>query len=148
LLRATDIKENLVTHQHTRAAVVEAYLKRLQRHKARGPHDQLAAGCLVDLHMLRDPVLDHISLALADPCHVGRDRTADHRAELGGVTRQVRDPCAPNLILAGKAGDIATGAPDPLPLTTAVRRTDRTTPSSCRPRHCQGSRLRHVPVET
>ena len=66
--------------------------------------------------MQRNPVLDHIALTLADPCHVGRDKTADHRAELGGVTHQMRDPRAPNLVLAGEAGDIATGAPDPLPI--------------------------------
>src|SRR5215472_12370193 len=82
----TDVEENLVTHQHTRAAVVEAYLKRLWRHKAPGPHDQLGAGCLVDLYMLCNPVLDHIALTLADPGHISRDRTFDHRAELGGVT--------------------------------------------------------------
>src|SRR5215472_12108739 len=66
--------------------------------------------------MQRNPILDHIALTLADPCHVGRDRTADHRAELGGMTGQMRDPRAPNLVLAGEACDIATGAPDPLPL--------------------------------
>src|SRR5215467_2762649 len=87
----TDIEENLVTHQHTCTAVVEAYLKRLRRHKAPGPHDQLAAGCLVKMHMQRNLALDHIALTLADPCHVGRDGTGDHRAELGGVTRQMRD---------------------------------------------------------
>src|SRR6516225_5777110 len=111
-----DVEENLVTRQHTCAAVIEAYLERLRRHKAPGPHDQLAAGCLVEINMPRNPGLDHIALTLADPCHVGRDRTADYRAETGGVTRQMRDPRAPNLVLAGEAGDIATGAPDPLPL--------------------------------
>jgi hypothetical protein len=92
----TDIEENLVTHRHTCASVVEAYLKRPRCHKAPGPHDQLAAGCLVELYMLRTPTLDHIALTLADPCHVGREWTADHRPELGGVTRQMRDPRAPN----------------------------------------------------
>src|SRR5262249_184078 len=121
---------------------------------------QLAAGCLVELYMQRNPALDHIALTLADPCHVGRDRTADHRAKLGGVTRQMRDPRAPNLVLAGEAGDIATGAPDPLPLAhgpppisprprpPAAPIAPYAKPSSCRPRHCQGSRLRPVPVET
>jgi len=64
----TDIEENLVTHQHTCAAVIEVYLERLRRHKATGPHDQLAAGCLVELYMPRNPILDHIALTLADPC--------------------------------------------------------------------------------
>src|SRR5215472_3606396 len=123
----TDIEENLVTRQHTCAAAIEAYLKRLRRHKTPGPHDQLAASCLVEINMLRNPGLDHIALTLADLPHIGRDRTADHRAELGGVTRQMRDPRAPNLVLAGEAGDIATGAPDPAAL-------DNGSPSP-RPRH-------------
>src|SRR5215470_10924838 len=46
----TDIEENLVARQHACAAVIEAYLKRLRRHKAPGPHDQLAAGCLVEIN--------------------------------------------------------------------------------------------------
>src|SRR5215469_8512573 len=112
----TDIEENLVTHQHTCAAIVEAHLKRLWCHKASCPHDQFAAAYLIDLYMLSNPVLDHIALTLADPCHVGRDRAADHRAELGGVTRQMRDPRAPNLILDGQAGNVGTGAPDPVAL--------------------------------
>src|SRR5215469_1761729 len=112
----TDVEENLVARQHACAAVIEAYLERLRRHKAPGPHDQLAAGCLVEMYMQRNLALDHIALTLADPCHVGRDRTADNRAELGGVTRQMRDPRAPNLILDGQAGNVGTGAPDPVAL--------------------------------
>src|SRR5262249_50002078 len=65
------------------------------------------------------------ALTLADLCHVGRDRTADHRAELGGVTRQMRDPRAPNLVLAGEAGDIGTGAPDPAALDDGSPSPDR-----------------------
>ena len=49
---------------------------------------------------------------LPDRRHVGGDRTS-HRAELRGVMRQMRDPSAPNLILAGQAGNIGAGAPDP-----------------------------------
>ena len=98
----TDIEVNLVSGQHARAAaLIKAHLERLRRHKAPGPHDQFAAGCLVETLMQRNLALDHIALSLADPCHVGRDRTADHRAEPGGVTRQMRDPRAPNLVLAG-----------------------------------------------
>src|SRR5271155_6107524 len=36
-----------------------------------------------------------------------------NRTELECVTRQMRDPSAPNLILAGQAGDVGTGAADP-----------------------------------
>src|SRR5215831_4081086 len=112
----TDVEENLVAREHACAAVIEAHLERLRRHKAPGPHDQLAAGCLVEMYMQRNLALDHIALTLADPCHVGRDSTADHRAELGGVTCQMRDPRAPNLVLAREAGDIGTRAPDPAAL--------------------------------
>src|SRR5260221_14182972 len=34
-------------------------------------------------------------------------------AELRGVVHQMRDLRAPNLILAGQAGDVGAGAPDP-----------------------------------
>jgi hypothetical protein len=36
-----------------------------------------------------------------------------HGAELRGCARQMRDPCAPNLVLAGQAGDVGAGAADP-----------------------------------
>jgi hypothetical protein len=57
--------------------------------------------------------LDHIALALANLRHVGGDGAGDHRAELLGVLRQMRDPRAPDLILAGQAGDVGTGPADP-----------------------------------
>src|ERR687887_192892 len=63
--------------------------------------------------MQRNLALDHVPLALADLRHVGRDGARDHCAELRGVMRQMCDPRAPNLVLAGQAGDIGTGAPDP-----------------------------------
>jgi hypothetical protein len=55
--------------------------------------------------------VDHVPLALANLRHVDRDGTG-HRTELRGVTRQMRDPRAPNLIPAGQAGDVGAGAPD------------------------------------
>ena len=57
-------------------------------------------------------VVDHVALAPANRRHVGRDGTR-HRAELRSVMRQMRNPRAPNLILAGQAGNIGAGAPDP-----------------------------------
>jgi len=56
--------------------------------------------------------VNHVPLALANIRHVGCDRT-DHGAELRGVMREMRDPCAPDLVLAGQAGDVGTGTPDP-----------------------------------
>src|SRR5271166_1116063 len=87
--------------------------------KTPSPHDQFGAACLVVLQMQSNLAIDHVLLALPNLSHVGRDRTGDHRAERCGVMRQMRDPCAPDLILAGQAGDVGTGAPNlppnPLP---------------------------------
>ena len=55
--------------------------------------------------------VNHVALALANLCHVGRDGTG-RRAELRRVMRQICDPRAPrNLILAAQAGDVGTGSP-------------------------------------
>jgi hypothetical protein len=56
--------------------------------------------------------LNHVTLALANLCHVGHDGTG-RGAEVLGVMRQMCDFRAPNLILAGQAGDVGAGAPDP-----------------------------------
>jgi hypothetical protein len=56
--------------------------------------------------------VDHVALALANFCHVGCDGTG-RSAEVGGVMRQMCHFRAPNLILAGQAGDVGTGAPNP-----------------------------------
>src|ERR1700756_4344816 len=97
----SDIEENLVTRQHARPAVIEAHLKRFRSDKAPSPHDQLATGCLVLVQMKANLALDHVAFALANLCHVSRDGTGDHCAELRGVLRQMRDPRAPDLVLAG-----------------------------------------------
>ncbi len=80
--------------------------------EAAGPHDQLGAAFFVVSQMQRDLAVNHVALALAHFRHVGRNR-ARFRTELGCMTRQMRDPGAPNLILARKAGDVGTGAADP-----------------------------------
>src|SRR5258708_4958212 len=56
--------------------------------------------------------LNHVALALANRRHVDRDGTGFH-AELRGVVHQMRDLGTPNLVLAGQAGDVGTGAADP-----------------------------------
>src|SRR5262245_11578185 len=56
--------------------------------------------------------VDHLALALADRRHVGRDGAGYH-AEVRALARQMRDPRAPNLVLAGQAGDVGAGAADP-----------------------------------
>src|SRR5262249_35282639 len=76
------------------------------------PDDQLGAGHLVVLQMQIDLAVDHLALALADRRHVGRDGAGYH-AEVRALARQMRDPRAPNLVLAGQAGDVGAGAADP-----------------------------------
>ena len=56
--------------------------------------------------------VNHVAFALANDRHVDGDGTGD-RAELRGMACEMRDFRAPNLILAGQAGDVGTGAPDP-----------------------------------
>jgi hypothetical protein len=65
--------------------------------------------------MRRDLAVNHVALALANGRHVDRDG-AGRRAELRGVMHQMRNLCAPYLVLAGQAGDVGARAPDPLPL--------------------------------
>ncbi len=64
--------------------------------------------------MRRDLAVHHVPLAFANGRHIDRDG-AGLRAELRGVMRQMRNLCAPYLILAGQARDVGTGAPYPLP---------------------------------
>jgi hypothetical protein len=62
-----------------------------------------------------DLATDHIALATQNSRHVGRNRTGCH-AELRAMLREMRDPGAPNLGLAGHAGDVRTGPADPAAL--------------------------------
>ena len=78
-------------------------------------HDQFSTARLVVLQVRRNLTLHHLALAPTDRCHIDRDGTR-HRAELRSMARQMRDPRAENLILAGHAGDVDTGAPNPPPL--------------------------------
>ena len=108
----SEVEENLVARQRPRAAIIQPPLKGFRGHEAAGPHDQFGPAGLVVAQMQGNLGVDHVALALANFRHVGRNR-AGRRTELRCVTRQMRDPGAPNLILAGKAGDVGTGAADP-----------------------------------
>ena len=99
--------------QGARPAVIQVHFERFRRNKAPGPHDQFGAACFVVVQMQFDFAVDHVALSLAHLCHVGRDRPGDHRAELGCVMRLMRDPGAPNLVLARQASDVGTGTADP-----------------------------------
>jgi hypothetical protein len=79
--------------------------------------------------MRRDVAVDHVALALANLRHVCHDG-AGHRTELFCVMREIRDPCAPDLILAWQACDIGTGTSYPPALhnscsSTGVRHMPR-----------------------
>src|SRR5881396_3052528 len=79
------------------------------------PHDQLGTAVLVVPQVRGNLAVDHVALALANLHHVDRHATG-LRAELRGVPRHVRDARAPDLVLAGHAVDVRTGAADPLAL--------------------------------
>src|SRR5260221_301686 len=108
----SDVEENLVARQHARPAVIQTHLERLRRHKTTRPHDQFGAARPVVLQVIGNQAVNHVALAPANRRHVDRDGTGRH-AELRGVVHQMRDLRAPNLILAGQAGDVGAGAPDP-----------------------------------
>jgi hypothetical protein len=108
----SDVEENLVAHQLACPAVIQSHLERFGCHKTPSPHDQFGAGRLVLLQMEINFAVNHVALALANLCHVGRDGTG-RCTELRGVMRQMCNPRAPNLILAGQAGDVGARAPDP-----------------------------------
>jgi hypothetical protein len=107
----SDVEEHLVSHKYPRPAVVQAHLQRSRRHKTSRPHDQFGAARRVILQMRGNLGVNHVALALAHRRHVDGDGTG-HGAELRSVVHQVRDLGAPNLILAGQAVDVGTGAPD------------------------------------
>ncbi len=111
----TDIDEYLAAAQQTRSAIVQPYFDRFGRHEAPASHNQLGAGSLVGVQMQRDLPLDHALLAGANLGHVGPDR-AGHRPELVRGLRQMCDPGAPDLVLAGHARDSRARAAHPLPL--------------------------------
>jgi hypothetical protein len=96
----SDIEENLVARQQACPAVIQAHLEPFRCYKTPSPHDQFGAGRLVLLQMESNLAVNHVALSLENLCHVSRDGTG-RRAELPSVMREMRDPRAPNLILAG-----------------------------------------------
>src|SRR6476619_1997459 len=60
-------------------------------------------------------VVNHVALAPANRRHVDGDGTG-HDAEFRGVTGQMRDFGAANLILTRHTGDVRAGSADPSPL--------------------------------
>src|SRR5262245_2025183 len=83
--------------------------------EAPGSHDQLGAAVLVGTQVRLDLPVDHVALALANLHHVDRDAIG-RRAELRSVARDVRNVCAPYLVLARHAVDVRARTADPLTL--------------------------------
>ena len=110
-----NVEKNLLARQHAGAAVLQANLQCLWRHKAPIPNDQFGAGRPEVLQMQIDLASDHSALAAQNSRHVGRDGTGCH-AKLRAVLREVRHPRTPNLGLAGHAGDGGAGAGNPAAL--------------------------------
>jgi hypothetical protein len=111
----SEVEEDGVRRKHACASVIQGDLKRFRPRETPGSHDQFRTACLVYLQVRRNLSFNHLPLPLANCTHVNRYR-AGRRPELRGVTRQVRNPRARNLILAGHAGDVGTGASNPPPL--------------------------------
>jgi hypothetical protein len=125
-----DIKEDLIGYQHTCCSVVQFHLDGFRRYKTPIAHDQFGTARRIDLQVLRNLTLHHLALAPANRCHIDSDGTS-HRAIAPAVTRELRDLRTRNLILARHAGDVGTGATNPLSLHDG-------SPSS---------RLRHMPTQ-
>ena len=101
------VQENPFAGKEARAAIIEVNFDQPGPNEASTPHNQLGATRPVVLQIQFDFAVDHVALALAYRGHVGLDRTS-HRAKLARVVRQICNPCTPDLILAGHAGDVGT----------------------------------------
>jgi hypothetical protein len=84
-----------------------------------------------------DQAFNHVALALPDFGHIDCDG-ARHRAEPGGVMRQMRDFRTPDFVLAGEAVDVGAGAADPPALHHGR--------TSSGPRHVPGQVLATLPT--
>src|SRR5262249_46249568 len=105
------VDEHLLARQHARAAAIEAHFERLRFHKTSIAQDQFGSACFVVLQMRGNLALNHVAFALANLGHINPDGSG-HGAELRTIARQMRHLRAPNLVLAGHAVDIGTGAPN------------------------------------
>ena len=97
------------------ATVVQRDLDGLWADEASAPHDELRAALLVGLEVNRDLALDHVLLAAENLAHVRPD-LANQGAEFCGVSDDMGDTRAPQLVLGGHAGDRRTRAADPAAL--------------------------------
>ncbi len=85
---------------------------RFRRDETSASHDELGTAGLIGVEVEGDLAVDHVLLAAPNLRHVRHDCTR-LGAKLSGVVGQMRDARAPDLVLAGQAGDGGTGATDP-----------------------------------
>jgi hypothetical protein len=111
----SNVEKHPLTDQLPCAAVIKVYFQRLWGNEASTAHNQFGTTRAVVLQVQFDLAIDHIALALTHRGHIGLDRTCNG-AELPSVPGQVRNPCTPNLVLAGHAGNVGTGTADPAAL--------------------------------
>lgn len=108
------IEEKLIAYDEARSPVIQLHLKGFRRHEITCSKDQFHTTRLVLLERYGDHAIDHVALALADFGHL--DCNGARLSKTCRVMHEVRHLRAPNLILAGKAIDIGTGAADPTAL--------------------------------
>src|SRR5581483_8393316 len=72
---SSDVEENLVGLQFTRAPVVQIHFSTSRPDETSAAHDQLGAARLVDLQVLRNLPFDHRALAPTNRCHIDSDGT-------------------------------------------------------------------------
>ena len=137
------------TRSPTRSRV-QLDLERLRGHEPAGAHDQLGAARLVVVQMRGDLVVDHAALPAANRRHVDLD-SPRLRAVLGAVANQRCDLGALDLVLAGQAVDVGTGATNPSsfhdgrpsPRSRHVPRQELATRATAKNQDFNSFRLRH-----
>jgi hypothetical protein len=95
--------------------VVEPYLQSFRGGEFCLAHHEFSASVLIFLEMIGYQSFDHLAFPVPHRCHVAWGRIGVH-TELIGVMKEVRNLCAPDLVLRGKAIDVRAGAADPPPL--------------------------------
>ena len=113
------IEDDLGAGERAGATVVQRDLDGLWADEASAPHDELRAALLVGLEVNRDLALDHVLLAAENLAHVRRD-LADQGPEFCGVSDNMGDARAPDLVLGGHAATEGHEPPTQRRSTTAT----------------------------
>src|SRR5215470_8803451 len=111
----SDVEENFISRELTRASVVQIHLKSFRRHETSTAHDQFGAARAVDLQVLGNLTFHHLALAPTNRCHIDGNGTG-HRTILPAVARNMGYFRTRNLVLARHASDVRTRTADPTSL--------------------------------